>query len=265
MKKTLSVILCLLLLLSGTAYAAEEEDSYLPDTYYELSPLVRLAQGEELVLALPLSYYSGEPVYKGNTGVRLSGACALHSAAVVISNLTGHTVTGQDVTAANNRDIRSASRWVNYVAWGKLATRFGVDFDSFNMAQYGSRLKARGVGKDERRHSKMETLAEALRLYGDGTGIILHFNASGQQNGSGHKHVVVLLGYIVKDSEVTDLLVSDSAVKAPQGACVRLSESSLPLSMLGKKPLAKAVDKGENLALLMMDYVVSYRTVFLPE
>ena len=31
--------------------------------------------------------------------------------------------------------------------------------------------------------------------------------------------------------------------------------------MLGKKALNKAVENGDNLALLMMDYVVSYRYV----
>ena len=129
------------------------------------------------------------------------------------------------------------------------------------MVQYGTWLKNTGVRKDERRHNKIETLAEALNQHGQDTGIILHFNASGQLNGSGHRHAVVLLGYILKDKQVVDLLISDSNVKAPEGACVRLSRSSLPLSMLGKKAFKKANENGDNLALLMMDYIVSYRYI----
>lgn len=260
MNKTTALLFCLLLLMMP-AGRAEEDDTYLPDTSYELAPLVHLEEGEEMILALPYSYYSGEPVYKGNTGLTLSGACALHSAAVVISNLLETEITGQEITAANNRDIREPRRWVNYVSWGKLAARYQVDVSSVNMVQYDAGLRNTGVHKADRRQNKMETLAEALVNVGEGAGIILHFNSSGQLNGSGHRHVVVLLGYILKDHTVTDLLISDSAVKAPAGACVRLSESSLPLSMLGKKTMNKAVENGENLALRTMDYIVSYRYI----
>ena len=259
LQKRASKWLCLALLL--LAFSSVAEETLLPDATYELMPLVTLREGETVRLAASSSYYSGEPIYKGNTGLTLSGACALHSASVVITNLTGAVVSGQEITAANNRDIRSARNWVNYVAWGKLATRYQVDFQSFNMAQYSANLKNHGFRTDERRHNKLETLAEALDVYGGSAGVILHFNQSGQQNGDGHRHVVVLLGYILKDSEVTDLLISDSSVPAPQGACVRLSESSLPLSMLGKKALAKAEEAGDNLALRMMDYIVSYRYI----
>lgn len=261
MKRPAVLFLCLLLFLAPFTSAAEDEEEYLPDARYVLSPLVQLEEGEEMALAFPESYYSGEPVYKGNTGLPLSGACVLHCASVVLSNLTGREITGQEITAANNRDIRDPRHWVNYVAWGKLATRYEVGFESFNMVQYSASLRNSGVHKDERRHNKIESLAEALGQLGGDAGLILHFNASGQLNGSGHRHAVVLLGCILRDSQVVDLLISDSNVRAPQGACVRLSRSSLPLSMLGKKALRKAEEAGENLALLMMDYIVSYRYV----
>ena len=260
MKKTAVLIIWTLLLVTLAA-SAEKEETFLPDASYDLSPLIRLEEGEELVLALSRSYYSGEPVYKGTNGAVLSGACALHCASVVLSNLSGEEITGQEVTAANNRDIREPRRWVNYVAWGKLATRYQVNFSSFDMAQYDTWLRNNGVHKAERRQNKMESLAEALDQHGRDTGVILHFNGSGKLNGSGHRHTVVLLGYIMKDKQVTDLLISDSNVKAPDGACVRLSLSSLPLSMLGKKALKKANENGDSLALLMMDYIVSYRYV----
>ena len=259
MKKT-ALLICLMLFLSPAAFAKDEE-TYLPDTSYDLLSLVSHGENEEVMLALPVSYYSGEPVYKGNTGVPLSGACALHSASVVISNLLSTEITGQEITAANNRDIREPRRWVNYVSWGKLASRYQVEVSSVNMVQYDAVLRNSGMHKADRRQNKMETLAEALTAYGEGAGIILHFNSSGQLNGSGHRHVVVLLGYILENHTVTDLLISDSAVKAPAGACVRLSESSLPLSMLGKKALTKAVERGDHLTQLMMDYVVSYRYI----
>ncbi len=260
MKKTALLLICLMIMFSQAAWA-EEDETFLPDTWYDLSSIAQTEEGEAMMLVLPRSYYSGEPVYKGNTGLPLSGACALHCASVLISNLAGEEITGQEITAANNRDIRDPRHWVNYVAWGKLATRYQVDFYSFNMVQYGTWLKNTGVRKDERRHNKIETLAEALNQHGQDTGIILHFNASGQLNGSGHRHAVVLLGYILKDKQVVDLLISDSNVKAPEGACIRLSRSSLPLSMLGKKAFKKANENGDNLALLMMDYIVSYRYI----
>ena len=72
---------------------------------------------------------------------------------------------------------------------------------------------------------------------------------------------MVLLGYILRDKQVVDLLISDSNVKAPEGACVRLSQSSLPLSILGKKAFKKASENGDSLALLTMDYIVSYRYI----
>ena len=89
MKKTAVLLLILLLFLMPASSRAKEKETYLPDTWYDLLPQIQLAEGEELVLALPRSYYSGEPVYKGTNGAVLSGACALHSASVVLSNLSG--------------------------------------------------------------------------------------------------------------------------------------------------------------------------------
>ncbi len=253
-------LLTFLLLLSLLVPACAEEAARLPDTTYELAPLVTLSEGEELVLTLQSSYYSGETVYKGSTGKVLTGACALHCAAVVITNLTGKTVTAQEAARANNISKTSGKYWSAFVSWGKLGNSFGVDFESFDLAQYGSRLRANGTDKVERRQKKLDMIVEALENYAGASGLIVHFNATGQLNGSGKRHAVVVVGYIQKDGVVTDLLLSDSSVPAPAGACVRLSQSSLPLSMLGEKRLAKTAES--ELAALMMDYAVSYRYVF---
>ena len=255
MKRLLIFFLLLFLIVPACA-----EDSTLPDTTYDLAPLVTLKEGEELHLTLESSYYSGETVYKGSTGKVLTGACALHCAAVTITNLTGKTVTGQDAARANNVSKTSGKYWSAFVSWGKLGNSFGVDFESFNLAQYGARLRANGVGTTERRQKKLDTIVEALETYASKSGLIVHFNATGKLNGSGKRHAVVVVGYIKKDDAVSDLLLSDSSVPAPTGACVRLSQSSLPLSMLGEKKLAKTEES--DLPAILMDYAVSYRYVF---
>ena len=257
MKRTAVFLLCLFFIFP--ARALEETPASIPDATYALLPLIEKKEGEETVLALESSYYSGETVYKGTTSTPLTGACALHCAAVVITNLSGETVTAQQVAKANNISKTSARYWRAFVAWGKLESAYRVRFDCFDMAQYGSRLKANGVKTDDRRRGKLDALISALNEKGAGVGLIVHFNSTGKLNGSGKKHAVVVLGYIKKNGVVTDLLISDSSVAPPSGACVRLSESSLPLSMLGEKKLAKA-DR-ETLALQMMDYVVSYRFI----
>lgn len=253
----------LLLFFTLSAHGEAADQSPEADTVYELAPLIELSDGEEMALTTPSSYYSGAPVYKGTSSQLLTGACALHCASVVITNIKGDAVTAQEVTKANNISKVSSKYWVAFVAWGKLESAFGVRFQSFDMAQYSARLKARGIKADERRTDKINTLCAALDENAAGVGLIVHFNSTGQLNGSGKRHAVVVLGYVKKDGQVTDLLIGDSSVQASRGACVRLSESSLPLSMLGKKKLAKA-DKS-TLALTMMDYVVSYRYVSLKE
>ncbi len=257
------LIALLLLILAPTAALAGDAGG--PDGFYELRPIVALNEGETAVLAMETSYYSGETVYKGKTGKVLSGACALHCGAVMISNLKGTEVTGQQVTKANNRDIREESHWIPFVSWGKVAKAFQVDFRGANMAQYRARQKKKGTTKESRRIDVMRTLISALETYAPASGLAMHFNSTGRQNGSGHKHAVVLLGYIEKDGVPVDLLLTDSSIAPPLGACVRLSESSLPVSMLGQKKADAARLNGDNLAYLMMDYVVSYRYTFSAE
>ena len=256
MKRAVCFIVCLFLICPALA---GEAPAQIADAAYFLASLIEAREGEEAVLALETSYYSGETVYKGATSQPLTGACALHCAAVVITNLKGETVTAQQVAKANNISKTSPKYWRAFVAWGKLESAYRVRFGSFDMAQYGSRLKANGVKTDERRQSKLDALRGALDEKGAGVGLIVHFNSTGKLNGEGKKHAVVILGYIRKDGVVTDLLISDSSVAPPRGACVRLSESSLPLSMLGEKKLGEA--DADTLALRVMDYVVSYRYI----
>ena len=259
MKKLIALVLIGIFLCQ---FALAEET--VTDGYYDLRPLLQLKEGEEAFLTIDRSYYSGDTVYKGRTGKVLTGACALHCGAVMISNLTGREATGQQVAKANNRDIREESRWIPFVSWGKVARAFHVDFKGYNMASYRSHQKKKGTTRESRRIDVMKTLIEAMKTYASTSGLAMHYNSTGRTNGSGHKHAVVLLGYIEKDGVPVDLLLTDSSVPAPQGACVRLSESSLPNSMLGQKKADAARLNGDNLAYLMMDYVVSYRYCFEP-
>ena len=230
------------------------------DGFYALDGLARTAEGETAVLLLDRTYYSGDTIYKGTTGKPLKGACALHCAAVVFSNLRGEAIGGQRIAAANNRDIHQASSWTPFVSWGKVASQFGFRVQTADMAQYGANLKRHGVKTAERRARKMARLAEILEASGAGSGVIVHFNSSGQLNGSGsHRHAVVLMGYIAEDGRIVDLLVNDSSLPAPEGVCVRMSESSLPVSILGQKRTDSAAAQGENLAMILMDYAVSCR------
>lgn len=253
MKRKLLPLLLVLVLMMPLARAET-----LPP-FYELKPLVTLKEGEEAVLALPISYYSGGVVYKGDTKTELGGACALHCAAVLLSNRFSRTVTAQETAKANNISITRARYWRAYVAWGKLEKAFDVHFDSFDMAQFGSRLKARGVKTAQRRQEKLNAVAQALDQYGQGLGLVIHFNSGKKLNGAGRRHAVVVMGYIKKDGVVTDLIVNDSSSDAPQGAAARLAQSVLPHSMLGEKGEKNA--DPETLPLLLMDYLVSYRWI----
>ncbi len=249
----------LLLLLPLLGFSALAEEQY-GDGYYDLAPIIEAREDENVVLFLDRSYYSGEQIYKGSTRRPLNGACAMHCGAVLISNLRGEAVTGQQVAKANNRDIQDEKRWTPFVSWGKVASAFGIDLFTENLAQYGNNLKNRGVGTDERRARKMAKILDVFRASGQNAGMMLHFNSSGRLNGSGtHRHAVVLVGYIERGGEVVDLLVNDSSVAAPKGACVRMSESSLPESIIGAKKTQKALEKGESVAMLLMDYAVSCR------
>ena len=234
------------------------------DGFYDLPQIVEERDGEHAVLLLDRTYYSGETIYKGSTRKPLNGACALHCAAVLISNLRQEAVTGQRVAKANNRDIRNDTSWTPFVSWGKVASAFGVSIQTANMAQYGERLKKRGVSTSERRMEKLERLLEIFRESAPDSGLIVHFNSSGRLNGSGtHRHAVVLMGYLEREGEIVDLLINDSSVLTPGGACVRMSESSLPVSILGKKKAERAEQAGENLTLVLMDYAVSCRWAVL--
>ena len=233
------------------------------DGFYDLTALAEVREGEQAVLLVQRSYYSGETIYKGTTNKPLNGACALHCAAVLISNLRGEALTGQQVAKANNRDIRRETSWTPFVSWGKLSSAFHVGVKTQNVAQFSANLKQRGVKTRERRERKLEKILEIFREKAGNTGLILHFNSSGHLNGSGtHRHAVVLVGYVENGGEIVDLLVNDSSIPAPGGACVRMSESSLPVSILGKKKAEKTAAQGESLTLLLMDYAVSCRWIF---
>ena len=258
-------VLAALMLVTLLAPAAMAEEAKM-DGFYDLQPLIGEREGETAVLLLDRTYYSGETIYKGTTGRPLNGSCALHCGAVLISNLRGEIVTGQQVAKANNRDIKDARRWTPFVSWGKVASAFGIDLFTENLAQYGNNLKNRGVGTDERRARKMAKILDVFRASGQNAGMMLHFNSSGRLNGSGtHRHAVVLMGYIKQNGEIVDLLINDSSVPAPGGACVRMSESSLPESILGQKKADQARARGENVAMLLMDYAVSCRWASLDE
>ena len=251
--------LMLFMLLCPAAMAEEAK----MDGFYDLKPLIGEREGETAVLLLDRTYYSGETIYKGTTGRPLNGSCALHCGAVLISNLRGEIVTGQQVAKANNRDIKDARRWTPFVSWGKVASAFGVSVQTENLAQYGNNLKNKGIGAEERRARKMEHITEVFRTRSADGGLMIHFNSSGRLNGSGtHRHAVVMVGYIERDGQITDLLINDSSVPAPEGVCIRMSESSLPVSIIGQRRLDKVKAEGGDIAMLLMDYAVSCRWAY---
>ncbi len=259
LKRSPARFLAVFLLLALLLPQAQAEEPKM-DGFYDLGPLVSEREGETVVLLLDRTYYSGEMIFKGHTGRPLNGACALHCGAVLISNLRGEKVTGQQVAKANNRDIHNENRWTPFVSWGKVASAFGISVKTVNLAQYGSNLKSHGVKTADRRVMKMERIVEIFRDSAEAGGLMLHFNSSGRMNGSGnHRHAVVLVGYIERDGRVADLLINDSSVPAPEGVCIRMSESSLPVSIIGQRKLDKALEAGEDIAMLLMDYAVSCR------
>ena len=259
MMRSLAVVLSLLLCLSPLCARAEAAPM---DGYYDLREIVSADEGETAVLLMDSSYYSGDLIYKGRTGRPLNGACAMHCAAVLISNMRGEIVTGQQVAKANNRDIHDERRWTPFVSWGKVASAFGISMFTEDLAQYGIYLKNHKYKTDERRAKKMARIVEIYHDCAGSAGLMLHFNSSGKLNGSGnHRHAVVLVGYIERDSKIVDLLINDSSVAAPAGACVRMSRSSLPEPIIGKKKYKKAIESGEDIAMLLMDYAVSCRWI----
>ncbi len=248
------LLLCCLVFACGTVCAEKTGE---PDGWYETRINADIAAWEEAVLPFASSYYSGETVYKGSTRDELYGACALHSASVVITNQTGEVHTAQEMAAANNAGARYASSWTNYVAWGKTGSRFGFDFSTANLALVRQHMAR--VSDAQRRADMLQEVARLFDENGSHGGLILHFNSSQELNGAGTRHVVVMLGYVLEEDTVCDLLINDSSVPAPQGVCVRLSQSSLPKAMLGEKRCAELSEDGENMALRMMDYIVSGR------
>ncbi len=257
--RTLSAALALLICLCPVSAWPESEAM---DGYYDLHQIVSAEDGETAVLLMDRTYYSGETIYKGGTGRPLNGACAMHCASVLISNMRGEIVTGQQVAKANNRDIRDERRWTPFVSWGKVTSAFGISMFTEDLAQYGNYLKNHRFKTDERRAKKMARIVEIYRDCAGSAGLMLHFNSSGRLNGSGnHRHAVVLVGYIERNGEIVDLLINDSSVAAPAGACVRMSQSSLPEPIIGAKKLKKAVDSGEDVAMVLMDYAVSCRWI----
>lgn len=258
MKRTILWALIILLLTAGFARAGSTE---VEPPFYELKSLAALTlnEDEEAKLALRITYYSGGTVYKGGTETELTGACAMHCASVVLTNRLGKIVTAQEIAEANNAGINKARYWRSFVAWGKLEKAYGVRFFSFDMAQFGTRLKARGVKPEQRRQEKLNAVAAALDEYGQDTGLIIHFNSAKTLNGAGRRHAVVVMGYILKDGVVTDLLVNDSSGNTALRAAYSLKESTLPHSMLGDKIVSSA--DPDTIPLLLMDCLVSYRWI----
>ena len=252
----------LLILLTALYPVPASAEETAMDGYYDLKEIVSVNEGETAVLFLERSYYSGDQIYKGRTGRPLNGACAMHCAAVLISNLRGEAVTGQQVAKANNRDIHNEKRWTPFVSWGKVASAFDISVRTEDLAQYGNYLKNHRFKTGERRAMKMARIVEIYRDRAENVGMMIHFNSSGRLNGSGnHRHAVVLMGYIERDGDIVDLLINDSSVPAPVGACVRMSRSSLPEPIIGAKKYRKAVEDGEDIAMLLMDYAVSCRWI----
>ena len=251
MKKLLSVLLLAVFLLG---YAGSEEEG----SFYEVETLISLNEGEEAVVVVPQTCYSGGTVWRGSTKKELTGACALHCAAVMVSNATGVIQDVQGVTAVNNNGRKSPSSWTNFVAWGKVGNAYGVAFESIDLLSYVKKNKKKGMSEDEIRYLKLEKICDTLQSYGQNVGLVIHFNSSKKLNGSGKRHAMVLLGYIKKDGKIVDLLMNDSSIDAPEGVCVRLTESTVAHSMMGEE---KSKAAGERLVYLLMDYAVSCRYI----
>lgn len=254
--KRLLALLLLLCLVPGLMLAEEQPPL---DGVYDLSEQITLREGEELYLARETSYYSAAPVYKGTTSAELPGCCVLHSSAVVITNLLGETVTAQTLARANNKGYNTVNNWTSIVVWGRLARACDVDFARENLADYRQKLRARGNSGAERRDALLERIRQNLETHGDFIGLIAHFNSSGEVNGNGRMHAVTVMGYIKKDGKIVDLVVNDCNVPPPQGACVRMSESSLASSMIGEKKIKSMTE--EEIVTALMDVIVSCRWV----
>lgn len=250
-----ALLLCLLI----PASCIHGEEAAVVDAFYTIEDFSLSAEGEEVFLCRDSTYYSGAPVYKGATKEELPGACVLHSASVLVSNLRNEPHTAQEAALANNKGFNAPRSWTSVVVWGRLAGAFSVQFASESMAEYRARLKSRGIKQPERSELMLDKLRQALEIHGDGVGLMLHFNSSGKANGGGRMHTVVLVGYIKKDGKIIDLLVNDCNVAPPGGACVRLSASTLPQSMLGERRLA-GMDDAEIVTALM-ETVVTCRWV----
>ena len=247
--------LLLALLLCAPAAAAEQQDA----GWFTLAEIALVQPWEQAVLPFSRSYYSGETVYKGGSAAELAGSCAIHAASVVLSNSRGEPVSAQQIARINNATVRNEADWSNYVAWGRIGKPFQLDFSGMNLADERKQLRAQGLSGEALRRGLMQRVAALFDEHGSSTGLILHFNNSGELNGAGTRHVVVMLGYITEDGEVCDLLLSDSSVPAPEGACVRLSQSSVPRAMLGERSFTQLAGDGEDMALLPMDMLVSCR------
>lgn len=252
MKRLLGLLLAALFLMG----AAAAEDAAAGDGYYDLAQLVSLDAGETAVLLNASSWYSGDAVYRAKTQRTLPGSCVLHCVSVMLTNARGSAVTAQEVAQANNAGVKAAS-WSANVTWSRVEKQFVALFGSESLVAFDRQLRLEGVARNERRQRKMAYIASLAEQYGRGVGVLVHFNSSGSINGGGRRHGVVVLGYIMRDGRVTDLLISDSATPAPQGACVRMSRSVVPHSMLGDRGLKNRTP--EEALLLAMDGAVSCR------
>lgn len=254
MPSLLAIMFCLLLAIP----AGRGEEPVIIDAFYPLEAH-ETAEEEEVYFCRDSSYYSGAPVYKGATSQELPGACVLHSAAVLISNLRNTPCTAQEAALANNKGYNSPRNWTSIVVWGRIAGAFSVQFQPESMSEYRSRLKARGVKKNERSEMMLDKLRQMLETHGDGIGLMLHFNSTGKSNGDGRMHTVVLVGYVKKGDKIVDLIVNDCNVAPPEGVCVRLRDSTLPKAMIGEKKLSGMTDA--EVVTALMETLVTCRWV----
>ena len=250
------MVVCCLVSATFTPAIAEQ----LLENQYIINEMFTHKEGEEIVLLAPISFYSGDIVYKGNSGLELGGACVMHAASLMISNLHGEETHVQEIAVANNKGYNKDRNWTPYVSWGRIETPFHVDFTSFDLVRFSRNLnKSQYPTQDDKRQAKMQSCLEALTNHGKNLGIMLHFNQTKSINGVGRRHTVVLLGVVKKDGKIIDFIVSDSSVPAPEGIAIRMSESTLPTTLIPEKQLA-TLDK-EDLPFLLIDFLVSYRYI----
>lgn len=250
------ILIVAMLLLAVFSALAEGEAPAGMDGVYELPPLVALRPGETYRLIGNSSYYSGDTVYKGESGQELKSACVLHALSVMLTN-GGKPATAQELAYWNNHGYNRDSSWTAIVTYGRIGSRYKVKFSVVNLLSKDEGWRKKKLSMEERQQKKLSLMEELLFSEAVETGLVIHFNSTRQLNGQGNRHTVIAVGAVYDESgNVVDLLLSDSGIPAPDGACVRLGDSSLPERMLGEK-MEELSDEG--IALGLMDYAVSCR------